>query len=306
MNDTFNAYKRGLSAVIDTWKGKERTSNLEHMMETIGVLDASGFVTSMADMAGSSYVGGKARKVNDALFKYNGMEAFNRQMRATAGEAAIGFLKRHATAPNEHSERLLGELKLDADYVKQRIGKDGALDITDMRIQHAISQWVNEAILKPTAASIPSRMSDPHWALFSMYKGFLYASWKQIIKRSTKEAGYGNYSPASVLAFAYLPVMYASDMAKFIVQGSLAGTTEMPQWWSSMSAIDHVHYAAERAGFYGPGQVLRDAKEYGIGSAMGPAFEQMTQAMHDPLGMTAGKAMPWYQFFSTAQHGVMD
>ena len=310
LTDVFKTYKDGISDVINSWRGKEREDNVTQMLELAGVLDAHGFMTSMGDMANSVYLQGGARKINDALFQMNGMEALNRSMRGSAGQAAIGFIKRHALNPNEHSERLLKELNLDAAYVKRHIsGADGpskGLDVTDPRIQNAIAQWVNEAILRPNAAVRPTRLSDPHWALLGMYKGFMYAMHKQILTRAANEARLGNYTPASTLALGYVPVMMAADMTKLILQNALAGNAKMPAWWEAMDAKDRFEYATERAGMLGPGQMLRDGFEYGPSAIGGPVVEQLIGAFKDPAGKTITDAMPWYQFFSAAQRAVTD
>lgn len=310
MDDTFKAYKSALSDVVNSWRGKDRDDNLTQMHELIGTLDAHGYLSSMGSMMNSMYMGGGAKRMNDMLFKVNGMEALNRSMRSSATQAAIGFIKRHAETPNEHSERLLGEMKLDAAYVKSKIGKGPTeamgLDVTDPRIQNAVSQWVNEAILRPTSAQRPSRMSDPHWALFSHFKGFMYSMHKQILTRAAREARYGNYTAASTLALGYIPVMFASDMAKLITQNALAGNAKLPAWWESMDAKDHFLYAGERAGLLGPAQMARDAVEYGPSAIGGPTTEQVTGLFTDPLGKSAMSALPWNQFFASAQRAVND
>lgn len=306
MNDVFSAYKNALSDVVNSWRGKDRDDNLTQMAEAIGVLDAHGYMSSMGSMMNSIYMSGKAKDLNDALFKLNGMEALNRSMRMTATQAAIGFIKRHATTPNDHSTRLLDEVGLTADYVKQHLDEKTGLNVQDPAIQRAVAQWVNEAILRPNSALRPSRMSDPHWALFSHFKGFMYAMKKQILDRAAREARYGNYTAASTLALGYVPVMYAADLAKLITQNAIAGNAKLPAWWEGMDAKDHAEYAAERAGLLGPGQMARDAFEYGPSAIAGPTAEQMTSVFTEPLGKTVTAAMPWSQFFASAQRAVND
>jgi len=306
MDDTFAAYKNGMTDVVNSWRGKDREDNLTHMAEMIGTLDAHGYMSSMGTMMNSLYMSGGAKKMNDTLFRMNGMEALNRSMRGSATQAAIGFVKRHATQPNEHSERLLKEVGLDADYVKSKLTQDGGLDVTDPKIQNAVAQWVNEAILRPTSAQRPSRMSDPYYALISHFKGFMYSMYKQILQRAAKEARLGNYTAASTLALGYVPVMYAADMGKLIVQNALAGNAKLPAWWEAMDAKDHALYAAERAGLMGPTQILRDVVEYGPTAAVGPTAEQMAGLFTDPLGKSVTGAMPWSQFFASAQRAVTD
>jgi hypothetical protein len=309
MNDVFTAYKSGLQDVVNSWRGKDREDNLTQMGELIGTLDAHGYMNSMGTMMNSIYMSGGAKHINDTLFRINGMEALNRSLRGSATQAAIGFIKRHATQPNGHSERLLAELGLDAAYVKSKLGDtkveaaDG-LDVTDPRIQNAVAQWVNEAILRPNSAQRPSRGSDPHYALIMHFKGFMYSMYKQILGRAASEARLGNYTAASTLALGYVPIMFMADMTKLIVQNAVAGNADMPGWWTGMDAKDHFLYAAERAGLAGPLQIAGDAANYGPIAAAGPTAEQLAGLFTDPLGTSAGKALPWSQFFASAQRAV--
>ncbi len=97
---------------------------------------------------------GKLRRLNDKLFKWNGMEAWNRAMRVQATGAAARFIERHLNTPSKHSRRYL-EDELGLRDGKDAYMKNGRLDTDNEAVQQAIVRWVNGAILRPNAMQRP-------------------------------------------------------------------------------------------------------------------------------------------------------
>lgn len=286
MSDAWNAYKRGLREVVASIKG-ERINDLDAKIAgMVGTADMNGFLAAYGQAYGSQFLGEKFRNVNEQLFRFNGMEGFNRGMQVAGTRAAINFIKRHVESPSANSKAYLAELNLKAADVKL---VDGELDYTNPRIARAIHQWVNGAVLRPNAAQRPAWASDPHFMLFWHMKQFAYTFHDVILKRALHNyKQYGDIGPASVLLAGYIPVMIASDAAK-----SLLLTGDEPVWMKQ-GLDSEVQHGAMRAGLLGKFQPLADVTtaNHTVLGVAGPAVEQIAELFTDTPGQSAINALP--------------
>lgn len=306
MKDAWNTFKRGMSEIPESFGRKASSDEGAKMAELVGVIDSAVMADTLGDMYTQGMVGGTAQKINTAFFKYNMMEGLNRSFRIGASEAAVRFMARHADGTSStHSKRWINELGLQAGDVKAVPGggialtaADGLSDAQVIRVHAAINQWVDGAVLRPDAADKPLWMNDPHYALISHLKQFVYSFQKTIIERVVHETKNGNYTPAMALA-GYVPVMLAADFAK----GMLQGGGDQPEWKKGWDLGDYVSYAVQRAGLLGVGQFGADAAQdvqrggSGFGALTGPTIEQFSDAVqlmggHKEFGPMLLKAMP--------------
>jgi hypothetical protein len=294
MTDAYGAFKRGIGEVVKGWKGDKSTDEATRLAEYLGTVDASSFLNALGETYSSIYMHGTAKKINDAIFRWNGMEAWNRAMRVSATQAAVSFIKRHGTAPTENSERFLTELGLKAADVKVKNGKlamtmqDGLTAAETSQMQAAIMRWVDSAVLRPNAAQRPAWASDPNYGLFFHLKQFTYSFHKVILERVAHEIKHGNYDPIMTMVFMYVPMMIAADIAKGMLQ-SLGGE---PDWKKGWGVGDYVSHGVQRAGLLGIPQMAVDVANYGPDSLLGPTVEQGVSAVTDPVGKTVVKALP--------------
>ena len=281
LKEAGDAFLRGMREIM-----KGRTDDeQQRVAEMLGTVDASSFLDALGNMYSSVYMTGWQKKVNEAIFKFNGMEAWNRAMRTSATQAAMSFIKRHVQAPNEHSERYLGELGLKAADVQIH---NGGLDLMNPKVQAAVMRWVDGAVLRPNAAQRPAWASDPHWAVFFHMKQFMYSFQKTILERTWTELQHGNVAPIATLAFGYVPLMIAADMAKGVIQGFGDEPDARKGWGPS----DYIVNGVQRAGLLGVGQMAVDAAAFGPATLGGPSVEQAVDAAVDPVGRTALHALP--------------
>jgi hypothetical protein len=144
-------------------------------------------------------------------------------------------------------------------------------------MRDAVNKWVDGAILRPDQADKPIWFNDPHWALVSHLKQFVYAFQHTIINRVVREAKEGNYKPAAILG-SYVPVMIAADFLKGFIQGG----GEQPAWKKDWGAMDYAWSGVQRAGLFGVGQFGVDAATdihrggIGFGALTGPTIDQIT------------------------------
>lgn len=250
MKDSFQAFTRGIKEVGLMWKGEYSQDELAKLAERLGTVGGGNYLDAMGQTYSSQFMYGKLRRWNDALFKWNGLEAWNRAARIQATGVAIEFIKRHVEKPNEHSKRYLEEL-FGKDYDTSLIMKDGDLDYSNDRVREAVLTWVNGAVLRPNASHRPIYASDPHYMLFYHLKQFAYSFHKVILRRAWIEAKAGNYTPAAALFTGYVPVSIAAD----VVKETLIMGDDDP-WWTKGGLTAYLEHGIARANLGGVPQHL--------------------------------------------------
>ena len=319
MRDALRTFADGMKGVTRQWGDMIREehadrdkSQWEKLAEFAGVIDAATFSHLISDEYGSVYLDGRAKKINEVMFKANGMEAWNRAMRVGATQAAVKFIERHTTSPTEHSERWMENLGFTKD-APAPLDNEGHL-ITDKRVLMAhdpsltqeqaedqiqrvysgLVRWVEGAVLSPNAAQRPAWGSDPHYSAFWHLKQFAYSFHQTFIRRAMTEAKYGNIMPLGVFAW-YIPVMIASD----IIKGLALGAGELPAYMKGYDLGDWVLQGVQRGGLLGPYQMGVDALK-DPSSLGGPAVEQIFDFMKDPIEKSAVHALPMNALYSRA------
>lgn len=301
MTDAWNSYKRGIREVVASIKGDPIKDLDSQIADQVGTTDAGGMLAAFGQLHSSQYMGSTFRKANEVLFKYNGMEGFNRGMQVSATRAAINFIKRHVQQPNERSADYLRELNLTPKLVV--IDAKGELDYTNPRIQKAIHQWVNGSVMRPNAAQRPAWGSDPHYMVFWHMKQFAYTFHDVIMKRASHDyKKYGDMGPAGVLLAAYAPVMIATDALKGVL---LTGGDE-PAWMRAGlgSQIEHGAMRAGLMGKFQPGADVMGPHRTILGLG-GPAVEQLTQIFDKSPVDSAINALPGANVWNTMKGGAM-
>ena len=317
MREAYDGFLRGMKEVFGTWgdmlreEPKERQADeWEQLAQHIGAVDAAVFSNFVADEYSSVYMEKGAKKINDTMFKLNGMEAWNRGMRVAGVKSAVKFIERHAANPEHHSARWIDELGLAMDKVP--FDSTGKL-ITDKhvlmnekgiskaqaerdieRVHTAINRWVEGAILTPNAAQRPAWSSDPHYSIFFHLKQFSYSFHQTIMKRAVKELNYGNLAPLGAFAW-YIPVMIGADIVKGLIQGG----GDLPNYMKGYDAGDWFWHGVNRSGTLGIGALGVGAFD-DPGSILGPAPEQVLDAMTDPLAKTTLRALPGNSLYRQA------
>jgi hypothetical protein len=309
MKDAFDSFKRGMTEVGRSWKQMASdnptdkvSDKWEQLARDAGIVDAAMFAHFVSDEYSSVYMSKKAKTVNDKFFQLNGMEGWNRGVRAGATKAAAMFIKRHKNLPDVHSKRWLTELGLTADDIQ--LDADGEL-ITNWRtlvaekgmseadaqnnvakMHYALSRWVHGAIITPNAAQRPGWSSDPHYSMFFHLKQFMYSFHMTLLKRAVNEMQEGNLAPIAAFSW-YIPAMIASDITKGLIQGG----GELPPYMKAMDPGEWVLHGIERAGLLGVGTIGVDASQ-DIFSLGGPMVEQIIDSFGQELGDTTLRALP--------------
>ena len=316
--EAFEAFMGGLKGVARQWKDMIRDmpadrqkDQWEQLAEHAGVIDGAIFSHLLADEYGSVYLDNKARRINELMFKANGMDAWNRAMRVGATRSAVRFIERHSKLPEKHSARWMAELGLDPAILP--MDSDGQL-ITDKRVllsenpsmpmaeaeatinrvHGAIVRWVEGAVLSPNAAQRPAWGSDPHFSLFWHLKQFAYSFHETLIKRAVNEARHGNVMPLGMFSW-YIPTMIASDVTK----GLMVNGGELPNHMQGYDLGDWVLHGVDRSGVLGIGGLAVDAAGNPL-SLGGPMVEQIADIFIEPVDENIVRSLPVNSLYANA------
>ena len=250
---TWQGFKVGMKSIFDHTTREEQ----RRMLEALGAADD--MFAEVALQPGQS--AGFAQKVNDTLFRWNGLSAWTRATRYMALNAGHAWLLTHASNPGEASVRYRRELGLrDGDVQTASDGKSVKLlseaelaeatpaeQARDARVKKALMQFVDEAILRPNAMQSPMWVSDPYMGLVSQYKGFTYAMYDQIYKRIALEVGAGNMRVIAA-ALMYIPMAAGAELLREFIQTLGDGDPKRKDW----GVTEYAMLGAGRTGLFNP------------------------------------------------------
>lgn len=256
MSLAYDSWKEGMRSLRDVATRKE----LQGMLEQIGSADD---MPAIAFTAGfGSHKDSLAHKVNETVFKWNGMSTWVRTTRYMAVVAAHGFLLKHGRGESEQSRRYLAELNLQPREIprdpnnKHRVElltpseyKRASGDRKDLddRLKSALQEFVDNAVLRPNSTQQPLWYSDPYMGLITQYKAFGYAIFNQIGGRIAHEWKHGNHR-VLLAAMAYVPVGMMAELLREFIQYGFDGHPKRAEW----GATDYASLATQRSGLFGP------------------------------------------------------
>ena len=310
----------GMADVIGrTTDARERRK----LLHDFGVAHRTTTEQALLEVYGAQFMSGTAQKVNDAFFKYTGLEAVTAFGRTMSASVAMRFIQRHgkqAMAGDAESVRYLKELGLTADEANSLNGAfktlpqmladgtafdaSGAYTVeaqTADKILTAINQFVDESVVRPDSTQRPVWASDPRFMLVWHLKSFAYSYAKVIMKPVFKEAMYQyqkhGISPkvaVPLLTFA-LPVMLASALGlrlRELIQYDIPhemGLNELERPSENRPFDEYLYDVLRRGGILGPAELAINAME---------AEDKKRSALVTLLGPTADHLNALLQFDS--------
>ena len=312
-----DALKGMVEVMGQTTDAKERRK----LLHDFGVAHRTTTEQALLEVYGAQFMSGTAQKVNDAFFKYTGLEAVTAFGRTMSASVALRFLQRHgeqAAAGDTESARYLKELGLtpqEADSLNgsfktlpQMLSDGTAFDAngnytaeaqTAEKVLFAINQFVDESVVRPDSTQRPVWASDPRFMLVWHLKSFAYSYAKVIMKPVFKEAMYQyqkhGISPkvaVPLLTFA-LPVMLASALGlrlREIVQYDIPhemGFDELERPSEERPFDEYLYDVLRRGGILGPAELAINAME---------ADDKKRSALITLLGPTADHLNTLLQF----------
>jgi hypothetical protein len=291
LKDAGTAYVTALKRLKNTITKSNNKVPGEELAEILGVVSEDSTLQAMSMAYGATRMSKRMENINRVFFKYNGMQGWNNSMRIAATAAGEKYLLAH-----KNDARALAELGLEPKDIKSVGGK---LDVSNPKVQQAMFQFVDQAVLRPSAANRPAWMSDPRFLLVAHLKQFTFAMHNVVLKRANRELQNDNPKPWGILMMA-MPVTLAADMAKFALTGSA------PSTWGFK---DYLVHTIERSGLLGLGDFgVQATRGVGMGKMpgeelLGPTFENLMEILRwvggDPrtsLGDVIDRTVPGSRF----------
>lgn len=282
--DAWGAFVAGIKEAKNIMQDKRDDSYMMQRAELFGSADAGSFSSAVGQHSTSVYMSGKAKEWSDKLFKYNGMEGWNRGVRAYATLVAERILLDWARnginskdpAEVARVERLFGK---GFDVSKIKLDDSGNVDATDPKNIAAVNRWVHDAVIAPNAAHRPYWMSDPHFQVVAHLKSFSYSAHAVMLKQVAAQARLGNYRPALVTLLGYAPIAIAAGAIKeMLIPGD-----EPP--WMKGGLDGYLEYGWDRAGVLGiPQMYAQNLFDSDPVAAFGPTANQVQDLLTVQLG----------------------
>jgi hypothetical protein len=272
---------------------KQTKQELEVLAETLGAIGDEVNQEALSHEYSSAYMSKSLKKANEWFFKAIQLERVTKASRIMAVGAGRRFLLKHSKSPGQHSVRYLKELGLKRSDVK--VNSDGSLllltyaqvlDATpaerkrDAQVKNAMSQFVDEAILRPNPSQRPLWASDPHFMLVFHLQSFMHSFHKVYLHRIMNEIKYQNYAPVANL-LAFVPAFMAVTLMKEVIKGAV-GDEDDRDYKKNWTAQDHILEAAYRSGIAGKFNYIPDmiiSEQFGgswMGAFMSPAGDKGT------------------------------
>lgn len=320
---------KGMAEVIgSTTDARERRK----LLHDFGVAHRTTTEQALLEVYGAQFMSGTAQKVNDAFFKYTGLEAVTAFGRTMSASVAMRFIQRHgkqAMAGDAESVRYLKELGLtpqQADAMNgsfktlpQLLSEGKAFDANGEytqeakdaeRLLFAINQFVDESVVRPDSTQRPVWASDPRFMLVWHLKSFAYSYAKVIMKPVFKEAVYQyqkhGISPrvaVPLITFA-LPVMLASALGlrlREMIQYDLPhemGLKELDRPSEDREFDEYLYDVIRRGGILGPAELAvnameaEDKKRSALVTLLGPTADHLNALLQFDAYKAVSRSVP--------------
>lgn len=314
---------KGMAQVIGNTKDARERRKL---LNDFGVSHRTVTEQALLEVYGAQFMSGTAQKVNDAFFKYTGLEAVTAFGRTMAASVAMRFIQRHgaqAVKGDAESARYLKELGLTpedansvnsahksyAEHVSEGTADTEAGKIAE-RVLFAVNQFVDESVVRPDASQRPVWASDPRFMLVWHLKSFAYSYAKVIMKPVFKEAMYQyqkhGISPqvaVPLIAFA-LPVMLASALGlrlREFIQYDIPhemGLNELERPSADKDFDAYLYDVLRRGGILGPAELAvnameaEDKKRSALVTLLGPTADHLNTLLQFDAYKAATRSIP--------------
>ena len=243
-----------------------------------------------------TWSGRAADKVNSFVFKYNGQQFFTAGLRAIAANLGEQFIVEHATKAKEGDAKskqyiaeLIGDQGIDASIdaiiqwdadgrptvsadsnFRTKRNADGTKTkvSNEVLIQHMLSRFVDEAVMRPNAGQRPLWSSDPRFAMLSHLKPYFFAVQHTILPQlieAAKKTNMGNLhaaTPLLAVALFMLPLAIAAAEIREIIKWAANLGDHEPRT-HKMSGGELLMNAVTSSNLFFGFEPIRSSLEYG-------------------------------------------
>ncbi|KKL86022.1 hypothetical protein LCGC14_1948890, partial [marine sediment metagenome] len=286
MKDMFTALSGNMLKLMKS------DTDIADMARAFGIISSEASNHIMTEYVDNHFMPPALRKMNEAYFKWTGLNwytDFTRKMALTVGIDYVKNMAQRSTDPNILSrdrikaQAALKELGLTKDAVDAWV-KDGeqvwgspaytktdAAARADQAVSESLIQFVNESIMRPNASQRPILASHPNAMLVFHLKGYMYAMYEVVVKRMLRnfDLAKTDYQAAAAIApaIAILGLTAVGLELRELMQYAFTGLTPPTD---RMDGWDYTWKLVDRSGLLGQGQMAVDGASGDLAFLTGP------------------------------------
>jgi hypothetical protein len=259
---------KGFTNAIKALARQTRPEDGYELARELGIVSQDSVLEAMGMSYGAMNFPKGLRAANHLFFKWNGMQGWTNAMRAAATLAGQRYLIQHAT--NTTGQRING---MDSDKALEELGvsaqdvmnatKGGQLSLnaasgdspevlaSKERVAEAMWQFVDQAVMRPNAATRPAWMSDPRFVIFGYLRQFSFTMQHVILNRAAQQMEHSENCKPMLMLMAMAPTVLLTDIARSIFLG-------MPHSFQTAQYGSYLWHCVVRSGVTGTGDIYGD------------------------------------------------
>jgi hypothetical protein len=324
-----------LKGLRDAYRAmRDKNSDLWKVAEMYGLVYRDFRNAQAASFFDAQYLTEGPQKINDWLFKWNGMQLFTNFSRLLSFHASKYWLEDLVVGKHPDAKRWLEDLGLTEDEVKQWIsGRDAEGNRTTpykeytsadgensvaFKVMVARQRFIQESVFSPNAGQRPLFANHPYAMLVWHLKQFAFSYFTQILKPMIREVGKNPRLYGKLMAVLPLALMFPLAMMGMGLRDEIKYNEALPWrgprpsfdddpegWFSTMGRV------LGRTGILGPLQLLVDAdRQQSWGRSftfalMGPTASKVEELfLADTLLEAAMKGLPGTSLFPAEREAL--
>ncbi len=302
MKDAFKSLSGNMQLLMKS------ETDIADMARAFGLISSEASNHIMTEYVDNHFMPPGLRRMNEAFFKWTGLNwytDFTRKMALVVGIDYIKNMAERSTNPNIKSRdrikaqaalKELGITKAAVDswaadgepvWGSFSYTKTGAAARADQAVAESLVQFVNESIMRPNASQRPIMASHPNAMLVFHLKGYMFAMWEVVGKRMIHNVKLSktDYQTSAALmpAVAILALTAAGLELRELMQYAFTGRTPPTD---RMDGLQYMGTLIDRSGLLGQGQMVFDGAQGDLAFLSGPTIGQLAELMQGRASLT--------------------
>jgi len=266
---------------------------------TIGIIRDDLTEAIVNDPTHTQFYSPGIRRLNETFFRLNGMHALTNLSRMYSFSVGKQYILEMAKTNNTARLTEMGLTRQEVLNWDKR-GQTLSLDnVEDANVLYALHQFVDESILRPSAAMRPAWMSDQRWLLVANLKSFIFTYHETILRRIWSQVRTGELKdPAVLLPFiGFAAIALSVSMFGYETRRQIMNAGDVPAY-ARADAWDYLWEGFQRTGALGTMQFLVDSIEaenrgkMALMSMLGPTASQFEMLMTKDLSYSLPRSLP--------------
>lgn len=289
LKDQWDGFRRGVREAFGVAAKKKSKDFWIKRAEEFGIVAPLSSIGMVQELVGTQHLTGFWGKVNKVFFRINGMEGWNRGLRAQSMIIAERKIKEWAETkaldPDIPTDGLLfkrcfGSQMKPGDIELER-GEDGKMYVANNEANRiAMARIVDDMIMNPTEANRPMWANDPRFMLFAQLKTFSYTLHRVMLRGVAEQLRLGNYAPATAALMGMVPMAFTGYVIKEMILGMIDDDDD--DWKFQLQNL--IPYSINRSGIGGiPQMYLEDILDVDPARLFGPTVDQVQNILSIPL-----------------------